>query len=68
VDLDPFEPVGINAQTMRFLDVFLLHCLLGDSPKDTPQEIAELSTTSTRRRRAAANPGSSSSAAGRKSR
>jgi glutamate--cysteine ligase len=42
MDLDPFEPVGINTQTMRFLDVFLLHCLLSDSPKDTPQEIAEL--------------------------
>ena len=42
MDLDPFEPVGINAQTMRFLDVFLLHCLLSDSPNDTPQEIAEL--------------------------
>jgi len=42
MDLDPFEPVGINAQTMRFLDVFLLHCLLGDSPNDTPQEIAEI--------------------------
>ncbi|MEO8020803.1 glutamate--cysteine ligase [Polaromonas sp.] len=42
MDLDPFEPVGITAQTMRFLDVFLLHCLLSDSPPDTPQEIAEL--------------------------
>jgi glutamate--cysteine ligase len=42
MDLDPFEPVGINAQTMRFLDVFLLHCLLSESPPDTPQEIAEL--------------------------
>lgn len=42
MDLDPFESVGINAQTMRFLDVFLLHCLLSDSPNDTPQEIAEL--------------------------
>ena len=42
MDLDPFEPVGINAKTMRFLDVFLLHCLLSDSPPDTPQEIAEL--------------------------
>ena len=43
MDLDPFETVGINAQTMRFLDVFLLHCLLSDSPDDTPQEIADLS-------------------------
>jgi glutamate--cysteine ligase len=42
MDLDPFEAVGINAQTMRFLDVFLLHCLLSDSPPDTPAEIAEL--------------------------
>ncbi len=39
MDLDPFEPVGINSQTMRFLDVFLLHCLLSESPPDTPQEI-----------------------------
>jgi glutamate--cysteine ligase len=42
MDLDPFEPVGINAGTMRFLDVFLLHCLLADSPPDTPDEIAAL--------------------------
>jgi glutamate--cysteine ligase len=42
MDLDPFEPVGINAATMRFLDVFLLHCLLADSPPDTPEEIAAL--------------------------
>ena len=27
---------------MRLLDVFVLHCLLSDSPPDTPQEIAEL--------------------------
>ena len=42
MDLDPFEPVGIDAPTMRFLDVFLLHCLLADSPPDTPDEIAAL--------------------------
>ena len=41
MDLDPFESVGITAQTMRLLDVFLLHCLLTDSPPDTPAEIAE---------------------------
>jgi len=35
-------PVGIKAQTIRFLDIFLLHCLLADSPDDTPQEIAAL--------------------------
>ena len=42
MDLDPFVPVGIKAQTMRFLDVFLLHCLLSDSPPDTRDEIAAL--------------------------
>ena len=43
MDLDPFEPVGINARTLRFLDVFLLHCLSQPSPKDSPQEIAAMS-------------------------
>lgn len=42
MDLNPFEVVGIDAQTLRFLDVFLLHCLHSDSPDDTPQEIAAL--------------------------
>ena len=42
MDLDPFEHMGINAQTMRFLDVFLLHCLLSESPPDTQQEIVAL--------------------------
>ncbi|HKC31118.1 MAG TPA: glutamate--cysteine ligase, partial [Burkholderiales bacterium] len=39
-DLDPFCPIGIWPATCRLLDVFLLHCLLADSPPDTPQEIA----------------------------
>ena len=42
MDLDPFEPVGISAPTMNFLDVFLMHCLLSDSPPDTPAEIKAL--------------------------
>jgi glutamate--cysteine ligase len=42
MDLDPFEPAGIAAETMRFLDVFLLQCLLQDSPPDTPQEAVAL--------------------------
>jgi len=40
MDLDPFCAIGIQADTMRFLDVFLLHCLLTESPPDTPAEIA----------------------------
>lgn len=42
MDLDPFEVVGINSRTMRFLDVFLLHSLASDSPEDTPAEITAL--------------------------
>jgi len=39
MDLDPFCAIGITVDTVRFLDVFLLHCLLSESPPDTPQEI-----------------------------
>ena len=42
LDLNPFVHVGIDAQTARFIDVLLLHCLLSDSPPDTPEEIAAL--------------------------
>ena len=42
LDLDPFVATGIKPQTVRFLDVFLLHCLLADSPPDTPAEIAQI--------------------------
>jgi glutamate--cysteine ligase len=42
MDLDPFCAIGINAETMRFLDVFLLHCLQSESPPDTPREIAAI--------------------------
>jgi glutamate--cysteine ligase len=42
MDLDPFVPAGIAPATMRMIDIFLLHCLLDDSPLDSPYEIAEL--------------------------
>ena len=42
MDLDPFSPIGIAPGTARFLDIFLLHCLLSHSPPDTPQEIDAL--------------------------
>ncbi|AOB32870.1 glutamate--cysteine ligase [Bordetella sp. H567] len=32
LDIDPFEPVGIAAQTARFVDAFLLFCATTDSP------------------------------------
>jgi glutamate--cysteine ligase len=57
MDLDPFEPVGINAQTIRFLDVFLLHCLLSPSAPDTPQEIAALGRNQQRTAERGREPG-----------
>ncbi|HET9577741.1 MAG TPA: glutamate--cysteine ligase [Usitatibacter sp.] len=43
LDVDPFMPVGIDAAAIRLLDVFLLHCLLADSPPDTADEVAAIS-------------------------
>ncbi len=57
MDLDPFEPVGISAQTSRFLDIFLLHCLLDESPLDTPDEIAALARNQHRTATCGREPG-----------
>jgi glutamate--cysteine ligase len=57
MDLDPFAPVGIAAATMRFLDVFLLHCLLCDSPPDTPQELAAIGRNKLRAAQRGREPG-----------
>ena len=57
MDLDPFVPVGITAATMRFIDVFLLHCLLTDSPPDTPEEIAALARNQHRTAASGRQPG-----------
>lgn len=43
LDIDPFHPVGIDAQAIRLVDVFLLHCLLAASPADSPAELAAMS-------------------------
>ncbi|MFA5522183.1 MAG: glutamate--cysteine ligase [Castellaniella sp.] len=32
MDIDPFTPAGIDAETCRFLDAFMLFCALEDSP------------------------------------
>ena len=35
VDIDPFDPVGISVETMRFLDIFLIHSLLSENTVET---------------------------------
>lgn len=32
LDIDPFDPIGLSAETARFLDVFLLFCATEPSP------------------------------------
>ena len=32
VDVSPFSPVGLEAQQIRFMDIFLLYCLMEESP------------------------------------
>ncbi len=38
IDLNPFEPIGIHADCVRFFDMFLLYCLFEDSPDMSQQE------------------------------
>ena len=38
LDLNLFNPIGIEESTARFIEAFLLSCLLHDSPSHTPEE------------------------------
>jgi len=38
IDLNPFQPLGIDREQMDFLDIFLLTCLLSKSPPTDNQE------------------------------
>jgi len=42
LDLDPFSPVGVNQAQVDFLDLFLLDCLLTDSPRIGDEECERL--------------------------
>ncbi|MDO3721687.1 glutamate--cysteine ligase [Marinobacter sp. chi1] len=42
LDLDPFSPVGVNASQIDFMDLFLLDCLLEDSPRIGDDECERL--------------------------
>ncbi|WP_106182642.1 glutamate--cysteine ligase [Candidatus Pandoraea novymonadis] len=41
IDIDPFNPVGIDVSTARFIDAFLLFCALEESPKCSVEENLE---------------------------
>jgi glutamate--cysteine ligase len=38
LDLDPFAPTGVNARELLFAELFLVYCLLQDSPGIDPAE------------------------------
>ena len=57
LDLNPFLPVGISAEEIRFLDTFLLHCLLSDSPPDSEAETRELGINQLRTVESGRKPG-----------
>jgi len=42
LDLDPFSPIGVSRHQIDFLDLFLLDCLVSDSPVIGDQECREL--------------------------
>jgi len=41
LDINPFEPIGINRRQARFVEAFLLYCLLAESPPIADDEEAE---------------------------
>lgn len=43
LDLNLFDPVGINQNAMRFVEAFLIYCLLQDSPPLEDQAVKEAS-------------------------
>ncbi|SAI70425.1 glutamate--cysteine ligase [Bordetella ansorpii] len=43
LDIDPTSPVGITADTARFVDAFLLYCAASDSPFFGPDGYCQLS-------------------------
>ena len=41
LDVDPFSPTGIDEDAMRFMEAFLIHCVLDSSPAISPREREE---------------------------
>ncbi len=47
LDINMFDPAGINQNTMRFIEAFLIYCLLEDSPKLDATEMQEIARNHT---------------------
>lgn len=44
IDLNAFDPAGVNQNAMRFLEAFLIYCMLHDSPSLDDRAYAEMQT------------------------
>ncbi len=42
VDVDPFAPLGVNEQELRFLEALMIYCALDESPPISAQERREM--------------------------
>jgi len=42
IDVNAFDPLGINEEQLRFLEIFVLFCLLQESPALSPDEVNEI--------------------------
>ena len=42
IDVNAFDPLGINEEQLRFLEIFMLFCLLQDSPMLSADEVNEI--------------------------
>lgn len=57
LDLNPFEPTGVDARALRFTEALLLFCLLSDSPPIDPQEQGHISYNQGQVARCGRDPG-----------
>ena len=47
LDINPFDPAGINQNTMRFIEAFLIYCAIEDSPRLDERSLEEISSNHT---------------------
>jgi glutamate--cysteine ligase len=47
LDINPFDPAGINQNTMRFIEALLIYCALEDSPKLNDSSLDEINSNHT---------------------
>ena len=57
LDLNPFDPVGVNQNELRFVECFLIYCLLKDSPPLGEAALAEAGANQTATAHSGRDPG-----------